>query len=106
MFFPNTPSGGQSGCLAAVWVLHEGHLYLISKKSITCFGWGFVISSIMWCCTFISWRYVPHWLQVVFFSGCIMMSGSLGFGRVVPLWPLGLPGKRLAVLVWSLVRVA
>ena len=34
-----------------------------------------------------------------------MMSGSLGVGRVVPLWPLGLPGKRLSLLVWSPVRV-
>ena len=33
------------------------------------------------------------------------MSIALGFGRVFPLFPLGLPGKRLLLFAWSPVRV-
>ena len=104
-FFPNTPSGGQSGCLAYAKPLQHVHLYSNSKKSMTCLGWRFAVSSIMWCPTWISWSAAPHWLQVFFFSGDLTMSGVLGLGRVVPLWPLGLPGKRLVLFVWSPVRV-
>ena len=42
---------------------------------------------------------------MLFFSGSLIVSIALGLGRVVPLWPLGLPGKRLEFLVWSPVRV-
>ena len=33
------------------------------------------------------------------------MSGALGFCLVLPLWPLGLPGKRFAFFLWSPLRV-
>ena len=40
-----------------------------------------------------------------FFSGDLIMSAAWGLGRVVPLWPLGLPGKRFVQFVWSPLRV-
>ena len=42
---------------------------------------------------------------MLFFSGSLIISIALGLGRVVPLWPFGLPGKRLVVFGWSPVRV-
>ena len=73
---------------------------------MTCLGFGFAISSKMWCPTWVgSFRGVPQWVQVHLCSGAFTKSISLGFGRVVPLYPLGLPGKRLVLLVRSPVRV-
>ena len=42
---------------------------------------------------------------MLFSSGDLITSIALGFGRVVPLWPLGLPGKRFSHFVWSPLRV-
>ena len=45
-------------------------------------------------------------LRAVFsFVSSLIRSIVLGFGRVVPLCPLGLPGKRFSRLVWSPLRV-
>jgi hypothetical protein len=33
------------------------------------------------------------------------MSATLGFGRLLPLWPVGLPGKRFMLFAWSPLRV-
>jgi hypothetical protein len=46
-------------------------------------------------------KWVPRWSHERFGSGSLMVSGCLSFCRVVPLCPLGLPGKRLVLLVWS-----
>ena len=73
---------------------------------MTCFGFGLAISSKMWCPTWVgSFSGAPQWLQVHLRSGDLVTSISLGFGRVVPLCPLGLPGKRLEFFVWSPFRV-
>jgi len=40
-----------------------------------------------------------------FVLGVLVMLISLGFCRVVPLWSLGLSGKRLVFFAWSPVRV-
>jgi hypothetical protein len=69
---------------------------------------------LLWICDFLknvvptrvgSFRGAPQWLQAHFFSGALVMSISLGLGLVVPLYPLGLPGKRFTLFVWSPVRV-
>ena len=71
-----------------------------------CWGFGFAISSKTWCSTWMgSLSGAPQWLQAHLCSGALIMSINLGLGRVVPVWPLGLPGKRFSHLVWSLVRV-
>lgn len=82
------------------------HVYWNSKKSMTCWGFGFAISSKTWCSTWMgSSSGAPQWLQVHLCSGALVMSISLGLGRVVPLCPLGLPGKRFALFVRSPFRV-
>lgn len=40
-----------------------------------------------------------------FFAGSLMMSEAFGLGLVLPLCPLGLPGKRLVLFAWSPLRV-
>ena len=73
---------------------------------MTCFGFGLAISSKIWCSTWVgSFSGAPQWLQVHLCSGALVMSICLGLGRVVPLCPLGLPGKRLVLFVWSPFRV-
>ena len=73
---------------------------------MTCFGFGLAVSSKTWCSTLLgSFSGAPQWLQVHFFSGVLVMSISLGLGLVVPMCPLGLPGKRFVLFVWSPLRV-
>jgi len=82
------------------------HVYWDSKKSMICWGFGFAISSKMWCSTWVgSFSGVPQWVQADLCSGAFTKSISLGLGLVVPLCPLGLPGKRFVLFVWSPFRV-
>ena len=73
---------------------------------MTCLGFGFVISSKIWCPTCAgSLSVEPQLLHVCLRSGVLMMSGLAGLGLVLPLCPLGLPGKRFSHFLWSPVRV-
>lgn len=42
-----------------------------------------------------------QWSHVCFSGGSTIKSGSLGLGLVWPMCPLGLPGKRLVLFLWS-----
>ena len=73
---------------------------------MTCLGFGFAISSKTWCSTWVgSSSGAPQWSHVHFFSGSLMTSVAFGFGRVLPLWPMGLPGNRFSLFLWSPLRV-
>ena len=73
---------------------------------MTCLGFGFAISSKIWCPTCAgSLSVEPQLLHVCLRSGVLMMSGLAGLGLVLPACPLGLPGKRFSHFLWSPVRV-
>ena len=91
-FLPNLPIGGHSGCLDTVWEPHSGYSHPNSRKSITCLGAGFEISSTMrWSTLLGPPRGAPHPSHRSFHGGVFTASG-LGRGLVLPGCPLGLPG--------------
>lgn len=97
---PKRPWGGQFGSLLWVLVWQLGHWYWCSMKSRICRGCRLGSSSIRLCLMRRGWvRGVWHFGQV-HLGGCMIWVGVFGFCLVLPLCPLGGPGKRLAGVVF------